>query len=96
MARLTKEEREQLAALADRAKAEDEEDAATELWVKNDDGHQIKLTGIKARRFMAKFGIEDDDEQEEEDPEDDGEQPAKAKRDAKPAGSDSYFRTRKR
>ena len=89
MARLTKEERDMLATLADRAKAEDDEDEGTEVWVKNDKGHEVKLTGAKARKFMAQFGVDDDDEDQGDDDQDDDDT-----KDKKPAGG-GYFGKRR-
>lgn len=91
MARLTKEERDLLATLSERATQEDQEDESTEVWVKNDKGHEVKLTGSKARRFMAQFGIEDDDE-DQGDEGDEGDEGAD--KDKKPAGG-GYFGKRK-
>lgn len=88
MGRLTKEEREMLTALSERAQAEEEQDSSTEVWVKNDKGHEVKLTGAKARKFMAQFGVDDDDEGEGEEEEEE------TTSDRKPAGG-GYFAKRK-
>lgn len=89
MARLTTQEREQLAALAEKAKAEEAEDQGYEIWVKNEKGHQVKMTGAKARKFMAQFGVDDD----EDEPEDEGQGDEDDEPDDKPAGG-GYFKTR--
>lgn len=77
---MTKEERDQLTALSEKAKAEDEADANYEIWVKKGD-HEVKLTGAKARAFATKFGIEDEDSDagdgEDQDAEDADEPPAR-------------------
>jgi hypothetical protein len=62
---LTKAEREQLQALSDKAKAEEEADKDYELWVEKGD-HRVKLTGAKARAFARKMGVDDDEEEAEE------------------------------
>lgn len=93
MARLTKQERDLLAQLSDKAKAEEEEDSGYEVWVKNDKGHQVQLTGARARKFMSQFGIDDDqDEDGGEEPEEGGEElPA----DEPPASDKGYWKGRK-
>jgi hypothetical protein len=86
MARLTKEERATLDALAARAKAEDDDDAAAEIVVENAAGHKVHLTGAKARAYMRKHGLDDlDDDGDAGDDEDDlpDDPPAKKK--------ESYF-----
>ena len=90
MARLTTAEREQLAALAEKAKAEEMEDQGYEIWVKNEKGHQVKMTGAAARRFMAQFGVDDDEDgqDDEGDETEDEDEP-----DDKPVGG-GYFKTR--
>lgn len=91
MARLTKQERDLLEQLAQRAEAEDADDADTEVWVKNDKGHEVKLTGAKARKFLAQFGVDDDDDdQGDGDQGDDDDQGDDTKKDAKPKGG-GYF-----
>lgn len=92
MARLTKQERDLLAQLSEKAKAEDEEDSAYEVWVKNERGHQVQLTGAKARKFMAQFGLDDDEEAGEETTEESEEElPA----DEPPASDKGYWKGRK-
>jgi hypothetical protein len=92
MARLTKAEREQLEALAAKAKAEDEEDNSYEVWVKNDKGHEVKLTGAKARKFMSQFGVDDDDDDEVEETE--AETETEEVVDEEPAKPTGYFKKR--
>jgi hypothetical protein len=69
---MTKEERDTLAALSEKAKAEEEAEKGYELWVKKGD-HEVKLTGAKARAFAQEFGIEKSDEPEAEEGEQDPE-----------------------
>lgn len=90
MARLTAEERATLQALADRAKAEDEADASTEVWVKNDKGHEVKLTGTKARKFLSQFGLDDEDGDDDE-PEGEGDED---EHDDAPGDKGGYFNKR--
>lgn len=90
MARLTKQERDLLAQLSDKAKAEDDEDNSYEVWVKNDKGHEVKLTGAKARKFMSQFGVDDDEDDnvvEEEAAEE-------TETDEEPAKPSGYFKSR--
>lgn len=91
MARLTKQERETLAQLSDKAKAEEEEDSGYEVWVKNEKGHQVQLTGARARKFMSQFGIDDGDEEEDSQEEGDDETPE----DEPPASDKGYWKGRK-
>lgn len=86
---MTKEERDQLAALSEKAKAEEEADATYELRVKKGD-HEVTLTGAKARAFARKFGIEDDDEAEGGDAEGEGSEEG----DEPPARTEGYFNKR--
>jgi ribosome assembly protein YihI (activator of Der GTPase) len=78
MARMTAEERAQLEALSERAKAEESENEGLEIWVKGDDGPQVKLTGDRARKFLDRLGISDDDEQDAEEDAETDEPPAEA------------------
>lgn len=64
-ARMSAAERAQLADLAKRAKDEDDQDSGLEVWAEKD-GHRIKLTGADARRYRAKFGLDDDEEEDGE------------------------------
>ncbi len=89
MARLTKQERDLLAQLSDKAKAEQEADSSYEVWVKNERGHEVKLTGSKARRFMSQFGVDEDDDAPEQESEEAEEEP-----DPAPAGDAGYFKKR--
>jgi hypothetical protein len=82
---MTKEERETLQALSDKAKAEEEADATYELRVKKGD-HEVTLTGAKARAFARKFGIEDDDADASE-----GESEQSEESDDPPARTAGYF-----
>lgn len=88
MPRMTAEERATLAQLADRQKAEDEADSGLEVWARNDKGHEVKLTGTRARKFLASFGLDDEEGQgdgqaaEEEEEADD------------PPGGAGYFKSR--
>lgn len=91
MARLTDEERAQLKALQDRAKAEDDEDREFKVRARNAKGIEVEYSGSAARRFLARHGFEDDepeDEGDEDEPEDEEPDPA-------PAGGEGYFRKRK-
>lgn len=109
MARLTKQERATLKELSERAKAEDDADAAYELTVETASGHKVKLTGEKARRYAAKHGLELDDDEDTDDEtdelEDDEElededegrgkrRAPKLKPDAKAGGDGGYLRRR--
>ena len=62
MARMTAAERKQYEDLQARAKAEEESDAADELWVETKDGNKVQLTGAKASAYRRKHGLEIDDE----------------------------------
>lgn len=84
MARMTKDERAQLDALKEKADAEEAADASTEVWVKNAAGHEVKLTGSKARKFLSQFGLEDEEGEEQEE----GEEGEEA--DPEPAGAGGY------
>lgn len=92
MGRLTKQERDLLNELSAKAKAEDDEDAEYEVWVKNDKGHQVKLTGAKARKFMSQFGVDDDEQEETEEVEEETEE--ELPKDKKPGGNEGYFKRR--
>jgi hypothetical protein len=92
MSRMTKEERDMLAALSERATAEDQEDDATEVWVRNDKGHEVKLVGAKARTFLSQFGIDDDEGKGDDGDQGDGDDGDQG--DKKPAGG-GYFAKRK-
>jgi hypothetical protein len=89
---MTKEERAQLEALSERAKTEDAADSEFSIEVSNDKGHKITLRGAQARKYAAKFGIDDDDDAETDDGQGDADQ---LEHDEKPAGSDGYFKGRK-
>ena len=71
MARLTAAERQSLKDLTDRAEAEDEANAADELWVRTKDGNEVKLTGAKAAAYRRKHQLEADDEPEDGDGQED-------------------------
>lgn len=87
MARLTAQEREQLAELGRRAQEEDQEDAGLELWVKDEKGRQVQLTGTRARKFLAQLGLDDD----EQDPTDPGEGDADADPADPPPAAGSFW-----
>jgi hypothetical protein len=91
MARLTADERASLEALSKRAQEEDAEDSALEVWVRNDKGHEVKLTGSRARKFMSQFGIDDDEPAADADADADG-----ADQDAQPGGAGDSFWGRRR
>ena len=95
MGRLTKQERELLAQLSEKAKAEDDDDKDYVIRVRNDKGHEVEMTGARARKFMAQFGVDDDeDEVEETDEETEEETEEELPKDKKPGGGDSIFRRR--
>ena len=66
MSRLTKQERELLAQLSDKAKAEEDEDKNLEIQVRTESGHVVTLQGERARRFLRKHGLDEDDLEEAE------------------------------
>jgi hypothetical protein len=87
---LTKEERDLLASLSDRAAEEDAETEGLEVWAENDKGQKAKLTGTHAKKFLASFGLDDD--AAPGDDEDQGDEDTKS--DKKPTGG-GYFGKRK-
>jgi hypothetical protein len=89
MARMTPEERAQYEALADRARAEDEEDQALEVVVEDDKGRRLRLKGQDARKVRRAFGLDDDDP----DPEGGG---AAGEEESDPEPAGGYFRGRKK
>jgi hypothetical protein len=89
---LTKKERDLLAALSEKAKAEEEAEAGYELWIKTMDGNETKLTGAKAKAYARKHGLEDDEPEDEDD--EDGDDEGRTPKDAKPE-STSFFKGKK-
>lgn len=55
----------------------EDSDDGTELWVKDpSSGHETKLTGAHARKWLKRLGLDDSDEQPEEgDPAEEDPQP---------------------
>lgn len=75
MARLTAAEREMLKKLSEKAQAEEAEDNDLEIHVKTESGHVVTLQGQRARNFLKKHGLDEDDlEEAEEALEEEGEE----------------------
>jgi hypothetical protein len=92
---LSKAEREQLAALTQKAKASEEEESGFEIHVRRGNSDRVvTLRGKQAKAYMVKHGLDEDDveqpetEQEpEEEDEDEKDEPA--------AGGGGYFKSRR-
>jgi hypothetical protein len=59
MARLTPQEQKQLDDLNARKDAPDDDELS--VWVRNGDGHETRLTGAAAKRWLVKNGYDEDD-----------------------------------
>lgn len=62
MARLSPEEQATLKRLQQRAEAPDDEETA--VWVRNASGHETRLTGERAERWLARNGYSEDEAEE--------------------------------
>lgn len=89
---MTKEERDLLASLSQRAEEEDAATEGLEVWAENDKGQKAKLTGSHAKKFLASFGLDDDAPADDDGDGDQGDGGTKS--DKKPSGG-GYFGKRK-
>ena len=69
----------------------DTADTDDEVWVKDDKGREVKVSGRRATGILAKLGLLDDDDAGDDD--DDQGDDDDAKKDDKPAGA-GYFNKR--
>lgn len=92
---LSKAEREQLAALQEKAKASEEEENGFEIQVRRGNSDRIvTLRGKQAKAYMVKHGLDEDDvEQPEAEQEPDEEE--EDEKDEAPAGGNGYFKSRR-
>lgn len=92
---LSKAEREQLAALTQKAKQDEEEEGNFRIHVRRGNSDRtVTLEGKAARAYMVKHGLDEDDvEQAETEQEPDEEE--QDEKDEAPAGGNGYFKTRR-
>lgn len=90
----------QIDALTKQLESAEDDEPDEEVWVRNKDGHETRLTGKRAKAWMAKHGYDDDGGQGDGKPAGDGQgdddgQGDGHDQDGKPPANHGYFRSRK-